>query len=210
MTQANATHYDLAQELIRSGAWRVDPDRGHVIGKRGEPFRRTNTWGYIQIKFRDPADWRRSVAVLAHRVIWEAQHGPLDPGLTVNHMNGVKTDNRLANLEAVTQSENMHHAYRTGLHHPTRPNARLTAEQVQDIYRRCRSGEPDAALAAEYGMKRSAINNIRNGWAWRHITGHQPSGGRINKGGGHVQAGAHHDAARVRASAPAGQSQGPA
>lgn len=54
MTQANSAHYDLAQEMVRSGAWRVDPDRGHVIGKRGLPFRRTNSWGYIQIKFRDP------------------------------------------------------------------------------------------------------------------------------------------------------------
>lgn len=105
-------------------------------------------------------------------MLWEAEHGPLDPRLTVNHINGVKMDNRLVNLEAVTQSENMTHAYRTGLHRPTRGKARLTVEQVEAIYRRCHAGEHDNDLAEEYGVKRSAINNIRNGWNWRHITNH--------------------------------------
>lgn len=45
----------------------------------------------------------------------------------VNHINGIKNDNSLENLEWVTHSENMLHAYRTGL-----CTLNLKAKQVID------------------------------------------------------------------------------
>lgn len=121
MTQANPANYEIAAHLVDAGEWRVDAAQGLVFGKQGRPFRRTNTWGYIQIKFRDPENWRVDRAVLAHRVIWETVHGPLAPDLTINHINGNKQDNRMVNLEAVTQAENVRHAFATGLNQPHPP-----------------------------------------------------------------------------------------
>jgi hypothetical protein len=38
--------------------------------------------------------------------------------MEINHVNGVKDDNRLANLEVVTHTQNMRHARTTGLMPP--------------------------------------------------------------------------------------------
>ena len=43
----------------------------------------------------------------AHRLVWEAFNGPIAHGLEINHKNGIKTDNRLVNLEVVSRSENV-------------------------------------------------------------------------------------------------------
>jgi hypothetical protein len=161
MTQAKAENHTYSRAFVAAGMWRVDPDAGLVYGKKGQAFRRTNSWGYIQIKFRDPDDWRQERAVLAHRVVWESVH------------------NRLSNLEAVTQAENVRHAFATGLNRG-RPgaesaSARLTDDQVRDIYRRAWSGEPQADIGADFGVGYSIVSNIKRGWAWTHITGHAPT-----------------------------------
>lgn len=172
----HASPYALAQARIAARKWRVDPDAGLIYGTRGKPLHRLNTWGYVQLKLRDPDDWTIEHAVLAHRVIWEHTHGPLTAAEQVNHLNGIKTDNRISNLAACTQSENIQHAYATGLNRPTRPTARLSEADVLTAYRRAWTGERDSVIAADYGVDRSTISNIKNGWSWTHITGHQPRG----------------------------------
>lgn len=55
---------------------------------------------------------------LVHRAVADSfLENPLNKK-TINHINGIKTDNRLANIERATQSENLKHAYRTGLREP--------------------------------------------------------------------------------------------
>jgi hypothetical protein len=79
-----------------------------VIGRSGKPIRKKIRSGYIQVQ-NGSKHW------MAHRLIWEAVHGPIVNGMQVNHINGIKDDNRLANLEVVSPSENSIHAYRIGL-----------------------------------------------------------------------------------------------
>lgn len=158
------TKYDLARTRIATGSWTVDLDRGHVIGERGTPIGYVMSTGYLHIAI---AEGKRVRRVYAHRVIWEYAHGPIPDGMQVNHINGVKSDNRITNLELVTPAGNTQHAYATGLSTPmcgTRNgNAKITTVQVVELRQRHQAGEQQKALAVEYGISRAQVNRIVTG-----------------------------------------------
>lgn len=156
--------YELAHARIAEGAWAIDTDAGKVTGEHSEPIGYVMSTGYIHLAIKEGKRVRR---VYAHRVIWEHAHGPIPDGMQVNHINGVKHDNRSANLELVTPAGNMQHAYATGLSTPmsgTRNgNAKLTTAQVLQIRQRQQAGEQQQALAAEYGVSKAQVSRIVSG-----------------------------------------------
>ena len=50
-----------------------------------------------------------------HRVVYEAFNGPVPKGLVINHLNEIKNDNRLENLECITHLENCNYGNRNNL-----------------------------------------------------------------------------------------------
>ena len=63
--------------------------------KNTAPLRWIGSDGYTQVKLDDGS------IVAEHRLVWEAAHGPIPSGFQIHHVNGVRTDNRLENLECV-------------------------------------------------------------------------------------------------------------
>lgn len=61
------------------------------------------------------------------------------PGYDIDHINGIKDDNRAKNLEWVTRSENIQRAFRTGLKHAKRgDDSSGTVYSDSDIHRACK------------------------------------------------------------------------
>lgn len=104
-----------------------------------------------------------------HRLVMLAFVGP-DDGREVNHINAVRGDNRLANLEYATRAENVAHAVAHGLvpRGERCAGAKITEEIVREIRRRVASGERQKDVGVDLGVPFRRVSRIVTGsaWAW--------------------------------------------
>ena len=92
---------------------------------------------------------------------------------SVNHKNGIKTDNNFNNLEYVTPQENSNHAVGNGLSDNSGEHngrSKLAANDIPNIRRDLASGEySQDEIAEKYGVKKNAISMIKLGITWKSI-----------------------------------------
>lgn len=140
------------------------------------PWRLRN--GYLQIHLRDID--RRKRATTVHRAVLEAFAGPCPPGMECCHIDGVRSNNSIANLRWDTKSHNAADRDRHGTTARSERHsmAKLTAEIVRAI-----RADYDAvpvvairkpvgtlpALATKYGISKSAIGKIVRRETWEHV-----------------------------------------
>ena len=79
----------------------------------------------------------------------------------INHKNGIKTDNRVENLEWCNQSENVTHAVKNRL-----IKTKLTDEQAKKIFN---SQLSNRKLAEIYDINHSIVWRIKNKKAYKHL-----------------------------------------
>lgn len=121
-------------------------------GKRHYLKQKIDRAGYLTVSLK--VDGSRKTKFV-HRLVAKAfRHKPKNKEY-VNHIDGVKTNNLMENLEWVTHSENMQHAYKTGL-------CKKTGCKVVDI---C-SGKTYATIkeaADDLGLKYPTCRNYLSG-----------------------------------------------
>lgn len=137
---------------------------GQIKGPRKILKSTLGSTGYLVVEIN-----KKQVKV--HRVVAESLiPNPLSK-TQVNHINGVKTDNRVENLEWCTQKQNVYHAWATGLCKPSKGEnngrSKLTLKQVREI-RNLYSNTNTSyrKLAAVFGVTFAHIGKIVNRRNW--------------------------------------------
>ena len=127
--------------------------------------------GYLRVTLRCDG---KSKSLFVHRLVAQAFIPNPESKREVNHVNGIKTDNRVENLEWVTPAENSRHAVATGLYIAPQGedhyNAKLTNEQVIYI-RENPDGLTRNQLAKKFAIPPQSISRIQLGKTFKNAGG---------------------------------------
>jgi hypothetical protein len=129
--------------------------------------------GYRLVRLYIPGEHGKWLDRAVHRLVASAFLESGNGRRCVNHKNGIKTDNRVDNLEWVTPSENMQHAFRTGLkvavYGESHGMAKLTASSVLEIRRQLALGHTQEHIARAFGISRGTVRDINIGKTWTYL-----------------------------------------
>ncbi|WP_054908742.1 NUMOD4 domain-containing protein [Pseudomonas sp. NBRC 111135] len=109
-----------------------------------------------------------------HRLVADAfLPNPLDLP-EVNHLDGDKQNNSLANLAWSSRSENCRHALESDLYQTARGeragNSKLSESDVREIRSLAASGMFHREIADQYRIGRKAVTKIVNRQRWEHVS----------------------------------------
>lgn len=130
--------------------------------------------GYLEVAAKKQG---KRVKELVHRLVGMAFVPGYQEGLTINHINGSKLDNRPENLEWVSLARNTQHAWESALvdlRGERQPGSKLTTKRVVYIRRLLAQGVSAHTLAIVAGVSQSLIALIRDGSRWPEVTHGKP------------------------------------
>ena len=130
-------------------------DTGIVISPKGREVGSTTPNGYIRVTI----DGKKYGV---HQLIMKLFVGDSN-GLDVDHLNGIKSDNRLQNLQYVTRKENIRRAWKNGLvkakYGKEMHTTKITDEAIEFIKNSNLTGKQ---LSEMFGLNQGSVSRIKN------------------------------------------------
>ena len=153
---------ELISQLLKEGNYIINRD-GTVYSK----LLKRNV-GYTDHKGYRVLTFNKNSKIQIHRLVW-AVYGnqPLDDVLVINHKNGIKTDNRIENLEQVTEQYNLQHKYRVLKYPATKGHKKITQEIANKIRELHSAGMPYSKLSEKFNITKSTISYVINKKTWK-------------------------------------------
>lgn len=147
---------------------------GRIIkSATGRYMKPTLTKDYLRIRLVGDDGSRKCYSV--HVLVLSAfSEKPESSKVEINHIDGNKENNCLENLEWVSHSDNMKHAYRSGLQVPIlggiHGQAKLTEGLVVSIRHKYETGSyTQRELALMFGVNKATISRVISRKIWKHV-----------------------------------------
>ena len=173
--------YNVYEANIPNGFKQIPYSKTHAVNENGDVInirrrdyikQSLNHKGYPMVCLEN----KRSRTV--HRLVAEMFIPNPHNKPQVNHINGIKTDNNVNNLEWSTNAENIKYAFDNDLIdrnlikiNATGSNNNMSKLSESDVLaiRELAKDKPDAEIAKCYNVSRPTITLIRNRKIWTHI-----------------------------------------
>lgn len=140
--------------------------KGKGEGRKGTTTVISNTWRkkYVSLKsncYLQCTLFRKRFYI--HRLVYEAWIGNIPNGYDIDHINGIKTDNRVSNLRAVSRSENLKHNYELGFKGSNYIHTFSDKERNLIMIDHKEKGLSIKKISIKYGYSRYFIHRVLKG-----------------------------------------------
>lgn len=135
---------------------------GIIYNQESKKLKPQRVQGYLSVVIKD--DYGKSKRMAVHRLVYMTYVGEIAEGLVINHIDGVRDNNSLKNLEAVTISQNNKHRYGGKYNKP----ANLKPERFAAINKLKELGWTIIEIAKAFEISRASVYSSLKTSAKKH------------------------------------------
>lgn len=145
---------------------------GNIFSKRSNRVLKTHIAksGYVLLATKIGSRQGTNHCFRVHRLVAEAFLPNPENKPEVYHIDGIKTNNKISNLEWVTAEENMNHAKTLSLFKAAKGVLNSQSKlSIDDVLFIRKSSESSRYLATMFGVTHSTILRVKNGISYKDI-----------------------------------------